>query len=296
MDEAAPLASEEDDEDWLAAEIATGLTFASSDAVMLTEAKGLHPMARSIAVLVIVVSLLGFANGLDFASPEQGVVRPDEFVYAMSRAAPEDTAIFRGSVVDEGGEGLENVTIYVQWESGDQWVYAEAQTDAQGEYFLENLTPGLVRVDLLLERDNHTDVLSNRVLLSPPALFEPYGFTTLRFDFPSQAKFEAAPCNNGADTCELRTIDNSAQQMEHPMMDPAAAGLYVVIGFGFMGLALISGGFGVMSLKLGSLPLLRVGAVLSIFTMGHFYSACILGLTAVILTFLVPRRLVPVIT
>ena len=109
MDEAAPLASEEDDDDWLAAEIATGLTFASSDAVMLTEAKGLHPMARSIAVLVIVVSLLGFANGLDFASPEQGVVRPDEFVYAMSRAAPEDTAIFRGSVVDEAGEGLENV-------------------------------------------------------------------------------------------------------------------------------------------------------------------------------------------
>ncbi|MGB2276519.1 MAG: hypothetical protein ACPH5S_06065, partial [Candidatus Poseidoniaceae archaeon] len=103
MDEEAPLASEEDDDDWLAAEIATGLTFASSDAVMLTEAKGLHPMARSIAVLVIVVSLLGFANGLDFASPEQGVVRPDEFVYAMSRAAPEDTAIFRGSVVDEAG-------------------------------------------------------------------------------------------------------------------------------------------------------------------------------------------------
>ena len=75
VDEEAPLASEEDDDDWLAAEIATGLTFASSDAVMLTEAKGLHPMARSIAVLVIVVSLLGFANGLDFASPEQGVVR-----------------------------------------------------------------------------------------------------------------------------------------------------------------------------------------------------------------------------
>ena len=62
-----------------------------------------------------------------------------------------------------------------------------------------------------------------------------------------------------------------------------------------MGLALISGGFGVMSLKLGSRPA-RVGAVLSIFTMGHFYSACIARLTAVILTFLVPRRLVPVMT
>ena len=58
MDEEAPPASEEDDEDWLAAEIATGLTFASSDAVMLTEAKGLHPMARSIAVLVIVLLML----------------------------------------------------------------------------------------------------------------------------------------------------------------------------------------------------------------------------------------------
>jgi hypothetical protein len=247
-------------------------------------------------MLVIVVSLLGFANGLDFASPEEGVVRPDEFVYAMSRAAPEDTAIFRGSVVDEQGDGLENVTVYVQWESGNQWVFAEAQTDAKGDYLMENLTPGLVRVDLLLDRENHTDVLSNRVLLSPPALFEPYGFTTLRFDFPTSDRFAAAPCNNGAETCEVRTIDNSAAQMEHPLMDPAAAGLYIVIGFGFMGLALISGGFGVMSLRLGSLPLLRVGAVLSIFTMGHFYSACILGLTAVILTFLVPRRLVPVMT
>jgi hypothetical protein len=141
VDEEAPLASEEDDEDWLAAEIATGLTFASSDAVMLTEAKGLHPMAQSIAVLVIVVLLLGFANGLDFASPEEGVVRPDEFVYAMSRAAPEDTAIFRGSVVDEQGDGLENVTVYVQWESGNQWVFAEAQTDAKGDYLMETSRP-----------------------------------------------------------------------------------------------------------------------------------------------------------
>jgi len=288
--------STQDDDDWLAAEIATGLTFASSNAVMLTEAKGLHPMARSIAVLVIVVSLLGFVNGLDFASPEQGVVRPDEFVYAMSRAAPEDTAIFRGTVDDHRGMGLEDVTVIVQWESGNQWVFEETQTNAQGEYLLENLTPGLVRVDLVFERDNHTDVLSNRVLLSPPALFEPYGFTTVNFDFPSQAEFSASPCNNGAETCELRTIDNTPEQMEHPLMDPAAAGLYVVIGFGFMGLALISGGFSIASLRLGSLPLLRVASVLSLFTMGHFYSACILGLTAVILTFLVPRRLVPVMS
>lgn len=296
MEDEAPVASEPDNEDWLAAEIATGLTFASSDAVMLTEAKGLHPMARSIAILVIVVSLMGFINGLDFASPEQGVVRPDEFVYAMARAAPEDTAVFRGTVEDHRGVGLEGVTVFVQWETGNQWVFAETQTDAQGEYLLENLTPGLVRVDLVLERDNHTDVLSNRALLSPPALFEPYGFTTITFDFPSQAEFSAAPCNNGASTCELRTIDKTPGQMEHPLMDPAAAGLYVVIGYGFMGLALISGGFAVTSLRLGSLPLLRVGSVLCVFTMGHFYSACILGLTAVILTFLVPRRLVPVMS
>ena len=285
-----------DEEDWLASEIASGTTFASSGAVMLGEAQGLHPMARSIAILVVVVAMLGFANGLDFASPEQGLVRPDEFVYALTAAAPEDSAIFRGTVVDAAGEPMEGVLLHLSWEDGVMWRSAETTTDANGSFQMENLTPALTRVDLVFERGNNTDVLSHRVLLSPPALFEPYGFTTLEFTFPSARDFAAAPCNNGASTCEVREIDMTPYEMDHPLMDPAAAGLYVLIGFGFMGLAVIAGGFAVSALMTGSEALVRIAAVLSLFTMGHFYSACILGGMAVILTFLVPKRLVPLTT
>ena len=146
-----------DEEDWLASEIASGTTFASSGAVMLGEAQGLHPMARSIAILVVVVAMLGFANGLDFASPEQGLVRPDEFVYALTAAAPEDSAIFRGTVVDAAGEPMEGVLLHVSWEDGVMWRSAETTTDANGSFQMENLTPALTRVDLVFERGNNTE-------------------------------------------------------------------------------------------------------------------------------------------
>jgi len=295
-EEGAADAAAAEDDDWLAAEVASGTTFASSGAMMLTEAQGLHPMARSIAVLVLVVALLGFVNGLDFASPETGLVRPDEFVYAMTAAAPDDSAVFRGTVVDLAGEPLEGVLLYLSWEDEGMWRSSETTTDANGTFRMENLTPSLTRVDLILERGNNTDVLSHRVLLSPPALFEPYGLTTLTFTFPSPRDFAAAPCNNGADTCEVREIDMTPYEMDHPLMDPSAAGLYVLLGFGFMGLALIAGGFAAAGMLTGSEALVRIAAVLSLFTMGHFYSACILGTMAVVLTFLVPKRLVPLTT
>jgi hypothetical protein len=284
------------DEDWLAAEVASGTTFASSGAMMLTEAQDLHPMARSIAILVLVVSLLGFVNGLDFASPETGLVRPDEFVYAMTAAAPDDSAVFRGTVVDVAGQPVEGVLLYLSWEDDGIWRSSESTTDANGTFRMENLTPSLTRVDLILERGNNTDVLSHRVLLSPPALFEPYGFTSLEFTFPSASEFAAAPCNNGADECEIREIDMTPFEMDHPLMDPSAAGLYILLGFGFMGLALIAGGFATAAMLTGSEALVRIAAVLSLFTMGHFYSACILGTMAVVLTFLVPKRFVPLTT
>ena len=76
-------------------------------------------------------------------------------------------------------------------------------------------------------------------------------------------------------------------------MDPSAATTYVLVGFGFMGLALIAAGFAVWTLKNGSITLLRTSSVLSMFTMGHYYSACIFGLLAFVLTFAVPRRRIP---
>ena len=175
----------------------------------------------------------------------------------------------------------------------DLEVIPEATTDEDGQFSLEALDPGLVRVHLIAERDGHRDVYANRVLLSPPALIEPIGFTTLDFTFPSSAAFAAQPCEAETTDCEIRTIDRTPSQMDHPLMDPSAATGYVLVGFAFMGLAIISAGFAAWSLKAGSVALLRTSSVLAFFTMGHYYAACIFGLMAFVLTFAIPKRYIP---
>ena len=78
-------------------------------------------------------------------------------------------------------------------------------------------------------------------------------------------------------------------------MDGGAATGYVLVGFGFMGVALIAAGFALWALKSGSIVLLRTSSVLVFFTVGHYYSACIFGLLAFILTFAIPRRRIPLV-
>ena len=225
-----------------------------------------------------------------------GLIRPDEFVYRLAQSAPAETATFRGTVMDEAGQPLTGATVYLSWlERGTQtWLSVENTTGENGGFEFEKLTPGLIRADIIVERDGHRDVYSNRVLLSPPALIEPIGFTTLSFDVPSSETFAKQPCDDPEVTdCEIREIDMTPTQMDHPLMDPSASATYVLVGFGFMGLALIAAGFSVWALKNGSIGLLRTAAGLSVFTMGHYYSACILGLLAFVLTFAVPRRRIP---
>ncbi|MBL6743957.1 MAG: carboxypeptidase regulatory-like domain-containing protein [Candidatus Poseidonia sp.] len=274
----------------------TPLLFASSGAILTIEDPNLHPIGRAIAIFLIFVSMLGFLNGLDYASPDDGLVRPDEFVYRLAQTAPEESATFRGTIYDHDGAGLANATVYISWlnTTSNMWLSTENLTETDGSFEFQRLNPGLVRVDIIAERDEYRDVFSNRVLLSPPALIEPIGFTTLDFTLPPPAEFAAQPCDSNDSTdCEIRTIDMTSSQMDHPLMDPSAATTYVLVGFGFMGLALISAGFAVWTLKNGSIMLLRTSSVLSMFTMGHYYSACIFGLLAFVLTFAVPRRRIP---
>ena len=274
----------------------TPLLFASSGAVLTIEDPNLHPMGRATAVFLLFICALGFLNGLDFASPDDGLIRPDEFVYRLAQSAPAETATFRGSVMDESGQPLSGATVYLSWlDRGTQtWLSMENTTGENGGFEFENLTPGLIRTDIIVERDGHRDVYSNRVLLSPPALIEPIGFTTLSFNVPSSETFAKQPCEDpGVTDCEIREIDMTPTQMDHPLMDPSASATYVLVGFGFMGLALIAAGFSIWALKNGSLGLLRTSAGLSVFTMGHYYSACILGLLAFVLTFAIPRRRIP---
>ena len=275
----------------------TPVLFASSEAVLTIEDPNLHPMGKATAIFLLFTCLLGFLNGLDYASPEEGLVRPDEFVYRLALTAPDDTATFRGSVVDDEGQPMVNATVDLSWldDATDVWVSEENLTDDAGAFSFEKLDPGLIRVDIIVERDDHRDVFSNRVLLSPPALIEPIGFTTIDFTFPSSDTFAAQPCEREVGECEIRTVDRTPSQMDHPLMDPTAATGYVLVGFGFMGVALIAAGFAAWALKSGSIVLLRTSSVLAFFTMGHYWSACIFGLLAFILTFAIPRRRVPLL-
>ena len=269
--------------------------FASSDTVLTIEDPNLHPMGKATAIFLFFTCMLGFLNGLDYASPNDGLVRPDEFVYRLALTAPDDTATFTGSVVDDRGNPMVNATVYLSWleEATGTWVSEENLTDENGQFSFEKLDPGLIRVDIIVERDDHRDVFSNRVLLSPPALIEPIGFTAIDFEFPSAEAFAQQPCGNNVSACEIRTIDRTPSQMDHPLMDPSAATGYVLVGFAFMGLALIAAGFSLWALKAGSVVLLRTSSVLAFFTMGHYYSACIFGLLAFVLTFAIPRRRIP---
>ena len=273
----------------------TPLLFASSETVLTIEDPNLHPIGKATAIFLLFTCLLGFLNGLDYASPTDGLVRPDEFVYRLALTAPDDTATFTGSVVDESGAPLVNATVYLSWldDGSGMWVSEENFTDENGRFGFEELDPGLVRVDVIVYRDDHRDVFSNRVLLSPPALIEPIGFTDIDFQFPSAETFAQQPCEGDMDECEIRTVDRTPSQMDHPLMDPSAATGYVLVGFAFMGLALIAAGFSVWALKAGSVVLLRTASVVAFFTMGHYYSACVFGLLAFVLTFAVPRRQIP---
>ncbi|MEC8520249.1 MAG: carboxypeptidase-like regulatory domain-containing protein [Candidatus Thermoplasmatota archaeon] len=273
----------------------TPLLFASSETVLTIEDPNLHPIGKATAIFLLFTCMLGFLNGLDYASPTDGLVRPDEFVYRLALTAPDDTATFTGSVVDESGAPLVNATVYLSWldDGSGMWVSEENLTDENGRFGFEELDPGLIRVDVIVYRDDHRDVFSNRVLLSPPALIEPIGFTDIDFQFPSAETFAQQPCEGNMDECEIRTVDRTPSQMDHPLMDPSAATGYVLVGFAFMGLALIAAGFSVWALKAGSVVLLRTASVVAFFTMGHYYSACVFGLLAFVLTFAVPRRQIP---
>jgi hypothetical protein len=266
------------------------LVFSTSDVALYIPQKKLHPMGRSIAIFVLCISVLGAANGADFVDPNSGLVRADEFVYRLALTAPPESAQFDGVIYDDTGQPFEGMLIHVSWEEKGGGINStEMVTNQSGEFHFENLTPGLLIVDMYVERDGYKDWYTNRILLSPPAIIEPIGFTKIDFTMPSQDEFQESPCKNGESNCTVRIIDMTPTQMEHPIMDPSAASAYVLIGFGFIGLALIAAGFAIWALFSHSIGVLRMSTLFAFFTMGHYYSACILGLVAFLLTFAIPK-------
>ena len=266
------------------------VVFSSSTVLLRVEERKLHPRAKWIAILILFVATTGFLNGLDYASPESGLIRPDEFVFALTAGAPEDSAIFLGSVLDEDGNPIENVSIIIQWQQNNTWVSQEIFVDENGSFEQENLTPALTRVDVIKDGEEYKDVYTVPVLLSPPALFEPYGFTEINFIFPSDSEFDQEGCEEGQENCAIRNIDLREELRQDPFMDSRAAGLYIMVGFFFMGLASISYIFVALAFKTQMIAFVRGAAIMAFFSMGHYYIACLFGLFALALTFAVPKQ------
>lgn len=266
------------------------VVFSSSTVLLRVEERKLHPRAKWIAILILFVATTGFLNGLDYASPESGLIRPDEFVFALTAGAPEDSAIFLGSVLDEDGNPIENISIIIQWQQNNTWVSQEIFVDENGSFEQENLTPALTRVDVIKDGEEYKDVYTVPVLLSPPALFEPYGFTEINFIFPSDSEFEQEGCEEGQENCAIRNIDLREELRQDPFMDSRAAGLYIMVGFFFMGLASISYIFVALAFKTQMIAFVRGAAIMAFFSMGHYYIACLFGLFALALTFAVPKQ------
>ena len=117
------------------------------------------------------------------------------------------------------------------------------------------------------------------------------GYTTIDFDFPPTEDFSEIECkgNYTDGSCE-RTISYFDEQMEFPLIDESAAGLYIMAGWAMIGLALISAGFAFFGIKKGSRGMIQTSCVLVFFTGGHYYSACLFSIMAFALTFTVPRK------
>lgn len=284
--------SESADKDYLDDIIddSSDVVFSSSTVMLRVEERKLHPRAKWIAILILFVATTGFLNGLDYASPESGLIRPDEFVFALTAGAPENSAIFLGTVLDEDGNPIENVSIIIQWQQNNTWVSQEIFVDENGSFEQENLTPALTRVDVIKDGEEYKDVYTVPVLLSPPALFEPYGFTEINFIFPSDSEFEQEGCGEGQENCAIRNIDLREELKQDPFMDSRAAGLYIMVGFFFMGLASISYIFVALAFKTQMIAFVRGAAIMAFFSMGHYYIACLFGLFALALTFAVPKQ------
>ncbi len=269
--------------------------FQSSGVAFEIKSEDGHPVLRMIGIFVFVICGLGIANGLDFINPESGLVRPHEWINGMAKGAPFDSAEFEGRVTS-GGEPIVNATIYLEHkiEDGRWGPPLTTQTDADGRFSISKATPGLFGVEIQRTNDDgKNDAVRHRMILNPPSPLESKGYTTIDFDLPATSEFSDLDCTgNYSDGSCVRTIDYSSQEMEFPLIDESASGLYIMAGWAMVGLALIASGFAFIGIKKSSRGMIQTSCVLVFFTAGHYYSACLFSIIAFALTFTVPRKTV----
>ncbi len=263
-------------------EINESVFSSSSSKLLLPSEKEIDPYVRGLAIVLLIGCLAGFLNGIDFLSPNSGMNRPHELIYAQSIGAPEDSAIFLGTITLEDGSPATNYSIHIR--SADGGKYHVTTVNSEGEFRMENLTPGLAKLDISISDDDTTFGITHRLLLSPPAGFEPYGFTQIDLTFPDEAKFST---DNGTG---VFWIDYSDEEMEFPLIDPSAATGYTIAGYGIAGLALLAALFSVIAFNTGNIGIIRTTSILVFFSMGHLYSSCCIGLVVFMLSFMIDQK------
>jgi hypothetical protein len=271
------------------------LVFQSSGIAFEIKSEDGHPVLRMIGIFVFIICGLGVANGLDFINPESGLVRPHEWINGMAQGAPFDSAEFEGKVTSDG-EPLVNATIFLERKIENGWFGPplSVQTDEDGRFTITGATPGLTSIEIMRSNpDGEHDAVRHRLILNPPSPFEKTGYTKIDFDIPPTEDFAQVECigksTNGS--C-VRIISYFDQEMEFPLIDESAAGLYIMAGWAMVGLALIASGFAFLGIKKGSRGMIQTACVLVFFTAGHYYSACLFSIVAFALTLTVPRKLV----
>ena len=267
--------------------------FQSSGTVFEIKSSDGHPVLRMIGIFVFVICGLGLANGLDFISPESGLVRPHEWINGMAQGAEFDSAEFEGTVYSEG-EPLVNATVILERKNanGILGVPFTTQTDSNGQFEFSGATPGLTSIEITrMNEDSQHDAVRHRLILNPPSFLEPKGYTSIDFDIPSTESFSDVDCTgNYSDGSCLRIISYFDEEMEFPLIDESAAGLYIMAGWAMIGLSLIASGFAFVGIKKSSRGMIQTSCVLVFFTAGHYWSACLFSTMAFALTFTVPRK------
>ena len=233
--------------------------FASSSNILLQNQGAVNPYARGLAVILLIGCIAGFVNGVDYLSPTSGLIKPHDLIFSQTVNAPEDSAILLGTVSLEDGSPAQNYTIIVRINLERGGGNHFSTTDQDGKFRIENLTPSLSFLDIAIVEDDFTYGISHSILLNPPAGFEPYGFTQLDIVFPDKNEFES---DNGTGVFWEHYSDEKDYL---PLIDPSAATIYSIVGYAFIGLALLGGILSIIAINTGNLGLVRSASGLVFF-------------------------------
>ena len=266
--------------------------FASTGAtLMLPSQMPRDPRMHVALMFILLAGILGSINGYDFIEGDSGLVTDRGFIYSQTQTANLLTTSSPGSAIltgvvtlHDGSPGvnfsIEVVTPVVE-DGVEKLTRPNAMTDSKGRFRLEGLNPGLMTM-FVVNMSNPNEGMTHRILLSPGALFEPYGFTHLELDFAPPEEFDLIEQKSNGLT---RWMDLREEERGKELYDPTAAAVYDIAGTIFIGISGIAIVFAIVGWRSKSTLLLRTAAGLVFFSQGHYYSSCCLGMIAMLTTF-----------